>query len=52
VLVVFPSAGALAVVWLIGAFAIASGVIFLTVAFRSRQRARTAGSSAAWQSPR
>jgi len=52
VLVVFPSAGALALVWLIGAFAIASGVIFLTVAFRSRQRARTAGSSAAWQSPR
>jgi len=51
-LVVFPSAGALAVVWLIGAFAIVSGVILLAVAFRLRGRARRAGSSAAWQSPR
>jgi uncharacterized membrane protein HdeD (DUF308 family) len=51
-LIAFPSAGALAVVWLIGAFAIVSGVILLAVAFRSRQRARGAGSSAAWQAPR
>jgi uncharacterized membrane protein HdeD (DUF308 family) len=51
-LIVFPSAGALAVVWLIGAFAIVSGVILLAVAFRLRGRARHAGSSAAWQSPR
>jgi uncharacterized membrane protein HdeD (DUF308 family) len=51
-LIVFPSAGALAVVWLIGAFAIVSGVILLTLAFRMRQRARSPGSSAAWQSPR
>jgi uncharacterized membrane protein HdeD (DUF308 family) len=51
VLIAFPSAGALAVVWLIGAFAIASGVILLALAIRSRDRARRAGSSAAWQSP-
>jgi uncharacterized membrane protein HdeD (DUF308 family) len=51
-LVVFPSAGALAVVWLIGAFAIVSGVILLARAFRMRGHAHRAGSSAAWQSPR
>lgn len=37
-LVVFPGAGALAVVWMIGSFAIASGVILLTIAFRLRGR--------------
>jgi uncharacterized membrane protein HdeD (DUF308 family) len=52
VLIAFPSAGALAVVWLIGAFAIVSGVILLALALRLRDRARRAGASAAWQSPR
>jgi uncharacterized membrane protein HdeD (DUF308 family) len=47
VLIAFPSAGALAVVWLIGAFAIVSGVILLALAMRLRDRARRAGSSAA-----
>jgi uncharacterized membrane protein HdeD (DUF308 family) len=51
VLILFPSAGALAVVWLIGAFAIASGVILLTVAFRVRGRGRGPGTSAAYPSP-
>ena len=51
-LIVFPSAGALAVVWLIGAFAIVSGVVLLMVAFRLRGRARRAGTSAAYPSPR
>jgi uncharacterized membrane protein HdeD (DUF308 family) len=51
-LIVFPSAGALAVVWLIGAFAIVSGVILLMVAFRLRGRARGTGTSAAYPSPR
>jgi len=52
VLIAFPSAGALAVVWLIGAFAIASGVILLALALRLRGRARRAGSSATWQTSR
>jgi uncharacterized membrane protein HdeD (DUF308 family) len=39
----FPGAGALAVVWLIAAFAIASGVILLMLAFRMRSLARGAG---------
>jgi uncharacterized membrane protein HdeD (DUF308 family) len=52
VLIAFPGAGALAVVWLIGAFAIVSGVILLAMAMRLRDRARSVGSSAAWQSPR
>jgi uncharacterized membrane protein HdeD (DUF308 family) len=47
-LIAFPSAGALAVVWLIGAFAIVSGVILLALALRLRDRARSVGSSAAW----
>jgi uncharacterized membrane protein HdeD (DUF308 family) len=51
-LIVFPSAGALAVVWLIGAFAILSGVILLALAFRLRDRARRSGTSAAFQAPR
>jgi uncharacterized membrane protein HdeD (DUF308 family) len=50
-LIAFPSAGALAVVWLIGAFAIASGVILLMVAFRLRGRARGTGTSAAYPTP-
>jgi uncharacterized membrane protein HdeD (DUF308 family) len=48
VLVVFPSAGALAVVWLIGSFAVASGVILLMIAFRMRGRS---GTSAAYATP-
>lgn len=51
-LIVFPSAGALAVVWLIGAFAIVSGVILLMIAFRLRGSARATGTSAAYPSPR
>ena len=39
----FPGAGALAVVWLIATFAIASGVILLMLAFRMRSLARGAG---------
>ena len=39
----FPGAGALAVVWLIAAFAIASGVILLMLALRMRSLARGAG---------
>lgn len=37
-----PTAGALAVVWLIGAFAIASGVMLVALAFRLRARQQTA----------
>ena len=50
-LVAFPSAGALAVVWLIGSFAIASGVIMLMLAFRMRGRDRGAGKAATYPSP-
>jgi uncharacterized membrane protein HdeD (DUF308 family) len=50
-LIVFPGAGALAIVWLIGAFAIASGAILLMSAFRLRGRARGTGTSAAYPSP-
>jgi uncharacterized membrane protein HdeD (DUF308 family) len=50
-LILFPGAGALAVVWLIGAFAIASGAILLTLAFRMRGRARGLDTSAPYPSP-
>lgn len=40
---IFPGAGAIAIVWLIAAFAIASGVILLMLAFRMRSLARGAG---------
>ncbi len=46
VLIVYPSAGALAVVWLIGAFSIVSGVALLVLAFRLRGRAGVTGSYA------
>jgi uncharacterized membrane protein HdeD (DUF308 family) len=50
-LIAFPGAGALAVVWLIGAFAIVSGVIAITTAFRLRGRAGDASTAAADPSP-
>jgi len=37
-LVGFPSAGALAVVWLIGAYSMLFGILFMILAFRLRQR--------------
>jgi uncharacterized membrane protein HdeD (DUF308 family) len=50
-LVVFPGAGALALVWLIGSFAIASGAILLMLAFRVRGRARGTSRPATYPSP-
>ena len=51
ILVASPSAGALAVVWLIGAFAIASGVVLLMIAFRMRGRPRDTRASAPYPTP-
>jgi uncharacterized membrane protein HdeD (DUF308 family) len=38
-LIVYPNAGALAVVWLIGAYAIVSGVLLLSLGFQARTHA-------------
>jgi uncharacterized membrane protein HdeD (DUF308 family) len=38
----FPAAGALALVWMISVYAVATGVLLLAVAFRLRARARVA----------
>jgi uncharacterized membrane protein HdeD (DUF308 family) len=46
-LIAFPGAGALAVVTVIAAFAIISGVLLLVTAFRLRDRAASTGTSAA-----
>jgi uncharacterized membrane protein HdeD (DUF308 family) len=43
--VLFPGPGALAVVWLIGAFSIASGAILIALAFRMRGRASQASAT-------
>jgi uncharacterized membrane protein HdeD (DUF308 family) len=37
ILVVQPGAGALAVIWLIGAFAIIEGILFVALAFRLKK---------------
>ena len=50
-LILFPGAGALALVWLIGGFAIVSGVILLVNAFRLRNRTRGTRPSAPYPSP-
>jgi uncharacterized membrane protein HdeD (DUF308 family) len=50
-LVINPLAGALAVVWLIGAYAFASGVLLIMLGFRLRSWARQVASQAASQPP-
>lgn len=47
VLALRPGVGALAVVWMIGAYAIVFGALFLALAFRLRSWGRTAGTHAA-----
>jgi uncharacterized membrane protein HdeD (DUF308 family) len=41
----FPAAGALAMVWLVSFYAVFTGVLLLTLAFRARKWARRDGTS-------